>query len=82
MKENALESEIQGKIIKRLKSEGWMVVKLVLTNLPGMPDIMALKDGVARFYEVKQPGCKPRPLQDYRIGQLRDLGFEVEVITK
>lgn len=77
-----LESKIQHKAIKRLQRDGWLVVKLTLTNLPGMPDLMALKDGVVRFYEVKQPGCKPRPLQDYRIQQLRDLGFEVEVITK
>lgn len=82
MKENALESEIQGKIIKRLKSEGWMVVKLMLTSLPGFPDLMALKDGKARFIEVKQPGCKPRELQEYRIKQLRDNGFSVEVLTE
>lgn len=82
MFEMPLESKIQRNVIKRLQMDGWLVVKLTLTNLPGMPDLMALKDGVARFYEVKQPGCKPRPLQDYRIQQLRDLGFEVEVITK
>lgn len=81
MKEKPLESKIQYNAIKRLQAEGWLPVKLTLTNLPGMPDLMALKDGVVRFFEVKRPGCKPRPLQEYRIKQLRDLGFEVEVIT-
>lgn len=80
-KRNALESKIQRDAIKCLQKDGWLVVKLTLTNLPGMPDLMALKDGVARFFEVKRPGCKPRPLQEYRIKQLKDLGFEVKVFT-
>lgn len=81
MKERPLESKIQHNFIKKLQDEGWLPVKLTLTNLPGMPDIMALKDGKVKFYEIKRPGEKPRPLQKYRIKQLRDLGFEVDVIA-
>lgn len=81
MKKNKpLESVIQSRIIKRLEKDGWMVVKLGITNLPGIPDLLALKDGVARFVEVKRPGEKPRPLQLYRHEQLRNLGFDVEVM--
>lgn len=75
-----LESVIQGRIIKRLEKDGWMVVKLGITNLPGIPDLLALKDGHARFIEVKRPGEKPRPLQLYRHEQLRNLGFIVEIM--
>lgn len=77
-----LESQIQSRIIQRLKREGWLVVKIGLTNLPGFPDIMALKDGMAKFIEVKRPGEKPRDLQEYRHKQLRDCGFSVEVATE
>lgn len=75
-----LESAIQSRIIKRLEKEGALVIKLVLTNVPGIPDLLALKDGHATFIEVKRPGEKPRPLQLYRHEQLRNLGFIVEIM--
>ncbi|OAV65752.1 hypothetical protein Barb6_02775 [Bacteroidales bacterium Barb6] len=50
-----LESDIQRRIIQRLEAEGWYVVKLILTNRPGIPDLMALKNGKAFFVEVKRP---------------------------
>jgi hypothetical protein len=56
-----------------------MVVKLILTNKSGIPDLLLLKDGKASFVEVKREGQKPRPLQEYRIKELRSLGFEVHV---
>jgi hypothetical protein len=42
---------------------------------------MALRQGKVVFIEVKQPGRKPSPLQEYRIGQLRKEGFEVIIAT-
>ena len=75
-----LESITQNRVIKRLEKEGWLVIKLGITNFNGIPDLMSLKDGVARFIEVKRKGEKPRPLQEYRHRQLRQQGFEVEVI--
>ncbi len=74
-----LESKVQARIIKRYEQEGYMVVKLILTNKPGIPDLMLLKDGEASFIECKRQGEKPRPLQQYRIEELRKLGFKVEV---
>lgn len=82
MKEKPLESAIQAHIIKRYEAQGFYVVKLVLTNKPGIPDLLCLKDGKAIFIEVKRPGEKPRALQEYRINELRDMGFEVQVLTK
>lgn len=81
-KNKPLESLIQSRIIKRLEKDGWMVIKLGLTNMPGIPDLLALKDGRARFIEVKRPGEKPRPLQEYRHRQLRENGFDVEVMDE
>lgn len=74
-----LESKIQARIIKRLESEGYYVVKLILTSKNGIPDLLILKNGVASFVEVKRPGEKPRPLQEYRMNELRELGFTCEV---
>ena len=74
-----LESKIQSRIIKRLEAQGYYVVKLILTNKNGIPDLLVLKDGRTFFVEVKRPGEKPRPLQEYRMNELRELGFNCEV---
>lgn len=58
-----------------------MVVKVILTNKDGFPDLMLLKDGRASFIEVKRPNEKPRPLQEYRIKELREKGFEVQILS-
>lgn len=76
-----LESRIQAHIIRQLKATGYLVVKIGLCSLPGFPDLIALKDGRVKFVEVKRPGERPRPLQEFRHKQLRDYGFEVEVFN-
>ena len=82
MNRERLEKDIQHGIIARYTKRGFLVVKLGITNRPGFPDLMMLKDGKASFIEVKRPGEKPRPLQEYRINELRSLGFDVEVLTE
>lgn len=82
MRNKVLESVIQARIIKRYESQGWSVLKLILTNQPGIPDLLCLKNGKALFIEVKRPGENPRPLQEYRINELRKNGFEVQVLTE
>ena len=73
------ESQIQNKKIKQLEEEGYFVVKLVLTNKNGIPDLLALKDGKALFLEVKRPNTKLTKLQEYRIQELKKQGFDTEV---
>jgi Holliday junction resolvase-like predicted endonuclease len=73
----ATEQQIQSKLIKKLESEGYYVLKLSLTNKPGIPDLVALpKDCSAVFIEVKAKGKKPRPLQLYRIKEIKDHGIK------
>ena len=79
---SALESRIQSQIIKRYEKLVYMVVKVLLCNKNGFPDLMLLKDGKASFIEVKRPGEKPRPLQEFRIKELRSLGFDVDVLCE
>lgn len=77
-----LEKDIQADIIKRYQAQGYIVVKISLCNLNGFPDLMLLKDGKASFIEVKRPNEKPRPLQEYRHRQLREAGFQCDVMTE
>ncbi len=46
-----------------------------------MPDrIVLLPQGRIIFIELKALGKKPRPIQKYRIKELKALGFRVEII--
>lgn len=76
-----LESKKQARIIRDLEKKGWYVIKLIQTNKNGIPDILAIHatKGV-KFIEVKRDGEKPRPLQDFRINELKKLNIKVEII--
>ena len=76
-----LESKIQAKIIKQLTKEDWLCVKLIKTNLNGIPDIMALRNGVTKFIEVKRENGVLSELQKVRIKQLKEKGFECVIWT-
>ena len=76
------ESQIQKKIIDRYEKDGYMVVKLIQTSKNGIPDLLLLKDGIAYFIEVKTETGRLSELQKYRIKQLEEKGFKVEVLHK
>jgi hypothetical protein len=50
------------------------------TNTNGIPDLLILKNGIAKFVEVKKPGGKIAELQKYRIKKLREQGFDAVVM--
>ena len=74
------EQKVQTKRIKELESQGYYVIKLIKTNKNGIPDIIALhpERGVI-FSEIKRADGKLSPLQKYRIEELKQKGFNVEV---
>lgn len=72
----AAEAKLQSKIIKRLESEGWLVVKTIQLSKNGFPDIFAFKNSKAVFIEVKAQNGKRSELQKYRIEQLISQGFK------
>jgi Holliday junction resolvase-like predicted endonuclease len=74
-----LESKVQAKVIKQLEAQGYYVLKLLKTNKNGIMDLIAIKPNEVYFVEVKRKGGKLSPLQEYRIKELRDLGFKVDV---
>ena len=75
------EQQIQSNIIKRLELHGYYVVKLIKTNKNGIPDILAIKDGKARFIEVKTKQGVLSELQNEVINQLKNKGCQVDVWT-
>jgi Holliday junction resolvase len=78
-----LESKIQAKIIKRFTDGGYMVIKLIKTSKNGIPDLMALKDGKTIFIEVKRPLLgKLSKVQEYRIKELKEYGFDTLILTE
>jgi Holliday junction resolvase len=78
-----LESKIQAKIIKRFTDAGYLVIKLIKTSKNGIPDLMALKDGKTIFIEVKRPLLgKLSKVQEYRIKELKEYGFDTLILTE
>jgi Holliday junction resolvase-like predicted endonuclease len=74
------EQRIQSKRIKQLEAKGYYVLKLIKTNKNGIPDLLALRsDGSIIFSEVKTKTGRLSKLQDYRIKELSDHGFQTEV---
>jgi len=74
------EQKVQTKRIKELEEQGYYVIKLIKTNKNGIPDLIALHPQKgALFCEVKRADGKLSPLQEYRIKELKEKGFNVEV---
>ena len=75
------EKQIEHSLVMVVKADGGMCPKLVSPGTDGMPDRMILlPKGHIGFVEVKAPGKKPRPLQERRHKQLRELGFKVFIL--
>lgn len=56
------------------------MVKLVMTNTAGIPDIWAGKKSRCIWIECKDEGEEPEPLQLHRHRELKKHGFQVFVI--
>lgn len=70
-------SKHQTKIINEYKKRGYYVINLIKTNKNGLPDLLCLKDGEKPlFIECKEKSDTLKPLQEFRIKELKKLGFE------
>ena len=76
------ESQIQTKIAKRLRENGWFVTKLIQTSTNGIPDLMAIRKGNVIFLEIKKPGEEASELQKYVIDGLNKSGVFASVVSK
>jgi Holliday junction resolvase len=74
------EQQIQSKRIKELEAQGYYVIKLVKTNKNGIPDLIAIPpNSNVLFSEIKRPQGKVSKLQEYRLKELDDYGFNTEI---
>tara|TARA_R100000935_G_scaffold57769_1_gene92619 strand:- start:481 stop:720 length:240 start_codon:yes stop_codon:yes gene_type:complete len=74
------EQQIQAKRISELEEEGYYVIKLIMTNKNGIPDLIAIPpDSKVLFSEIKKPEGKLSRLQEFRLKQLKDHGCQTEV---
>ena len=79
----AKESELERKLVQKVKASGGLALKFVSPGLAGMPDrLILIAFGKIGFVEVKAPKKKPRKLQKIRHEQLRKLGFNVYVLDE
>ena len=76
------EKNIVNNIRDYLKKQGFFVLKLHGSNMqqPGIPDLLAIKDGRAYWFEVKTDKGRATKLQVHMIEQLRGFGCVVEVV--
>lgn len=73
-------SKHQTKIINEYKNKGYYVINLIKTNKNGIPDLLCLKKGEEPiFIECKEKKDTLKPLQKYRIEELKKLGFNAFV---
>ena len=73
-----LEKEIEKKLKERVEAMGCLCLKLECPGYTGVPDRMILMPGGdVIFVELKAPGKKERPRQEYVQEQFRRLGFVV-----
>jgi len=73
------EASHQRKLIKQLEADGYYVLKLIKTNKNGIPDLLALKPNDVKFIEVKGVKTPVSKLQQYRIKELKKLGFNATI---
>jgi len=81
------EQDIHRKIKAYLKSEGWAVWKNhgSAYSESGLPDLMALRDGIFLAVEVKRPGYPPTALQSLwlrRIEEHGGIGFVADSVRE
>ena len=77
------EKTVEKALVKRIKGLGGWAVKCAIPGTSGMPDRLILfPGGRVAFVECKRPGEKVSKIQEYRIQQLRTLGFTVWVVDR
>lgn len=75
------ERDIERYFVMKARQQDLMALKFVSPGFAGVPDrLVLMPKGKVVFAEMKAPGEKLRPLQEYRKQQLENLGFKVYVI--
>lgn len=75
------EKAVERRLVEGAAAMGGKAIKLLSDQYSGLPDrLVLMPGGSVVFVELKTTGEKPRKIQLKRHGELRALGFRVEVI--
>lgn len=75
------ESSIEHRLKVEVERLGGKCLKFVSPGVVGVPDrLILLPGGRCIFIELKAPGKKLSPVQEYRAKELRALGFDVRCV--
>jgi hypothetical protein len=70
-----MSSKFQTKIIKQYEANGWTVLNIIKLSDNGFPDLLCMKENETdTWIECKEGSDTLKPLQKFRIEQLRKLG--------
>lgn len=75
------EANIQSQILKYLKNKGYQPIKVIASNINGVPDIICNVKGIFVALEVKVPGGKPSQLQILFLNNIINSGGVGGVVT-
>lgn len=76
------EAGLERKLTQEVEHRGGLALKFVSPGWRGAPDrLVLMPQGRVWFVEMKAPGRKPRPLQEYRLRILREMGFQARVVS-
>lgn len=75
-----MEKKIERHLVKEIEKLKGKAYKFTSPSNAGVPDRIILIKGKAYFVELKAPGKKLRPLQEFQKQQFEKLGFKVYVI--
>ena len=80
-----MESNIQSKIIKHLKSRGAYVFKTIVTNRNGVPDVIFCLGGKFVAFEIKDAKNESTSLQEWNRKEIIKAGghaFEIRTLEE
>lgn len=76
------EKVIEAYLVKKVREYGGICLKYSNPGMTGYPDrVILFPDGITVWVEVKSKGQRPKPIQEIRIREIRDLGHNVAVVS-
>jgi len=76
-----MEKDIQKYLSKSLSGNNCLVIKIILANIIGIPDLLVISPATIFMIEVKSETGRLSPAQSLMIKRLREHGMKVYVIT-